>query len=141
MTPSNPDLALLLLRIGVGAFFFCAGYQKCLTPAGRKRVFGIFQKYHVTTPMGWAVIIGQFLGGIAMLLGFMTQVAAFGLVIIMIGAYEMAAVPEARAKNPKGLTDTITTYLSNSEALLLLSTIVLTFSGAGAYSLDALIWG
>ncbi len=77
------DFALVLLRVMVGLVFINSGYHATLRIPKRaprasssRRIFTIF--------LGFA----EGLGGLAVLVGCLTQLAAIGLVLIMLGALQ-----------------------------------------------------
>jgi putative oxidoreductase len=96
-------LVPLVLRVGLAAIFLFHGANKI---TGRGRQWGA--NWHYTgpprmvpgprgaprtvaadalpAPVQLAVAWGEFVGGLALLLGFLTRVAAAGLAVIMIGA-------------------------------------------------------
>ncbi len=77
-------LAPLFLRIGLGITFIYHGFGKVL---GEGAAFG-----SSWNPSGMPAIVqilvswGEFLGGAAILLGFLTEIASAGIIIIMLGA-------------------------------------------------------
>lgn len=120
----NHDLALLLLRIGVGLIFIFAGWSKITGIEGTQQFFG-----NIGIPMAgimaWVVAIVELVGGLMVLIGFRIQIPALLLAIIMLVAI-------------------ITTKLGNDnlfqsmrlELILLLVNLSLAILGNGKYSLD-----
>ena len=76
------DYALVFLRIMVGLEFVDSGYNDFRDPDARGRSIGLPK--NVTLFLSFA----ELLGGIAVILGFLTQLAAIGLVLIMLGAIQ-----------------------------------------------------
>jgi len=76
------DYIYLLFRVVVGFMFFCHGGQK---------LFGWFggTASPIASMMGVAGLI-ELVGGLAILVGFFTRLAAFGSALLMIIAYFMA---------------------------------------------------
>ncbi|HZU09570.1 MAG TPA: DoxX family protein [Pseudacidobacterium sp.] len=77
------DWSLLLLRIMVGIVFITSGYGHLKAP--RKRAESIGMSLGFTAFLG----VAELLGGIAVIIGFLTQWAAVGLILIMLGAIYM----------------------------------------------------
>jgi len=75
------NAALLILRLITAAIFFVAGYSKIPFWSGTHE--GVSATMLVITKI---TSIAEPLGAIALLLGFLTRLAAGGLTIIMIGA-------------------------------------------------------
>ena len=75
-------LAPLLLRLGLAAIFIYHGLQ--LVRANH--AWGTDWAPSMPVPVQALVAWGELLGGIAMLFGFLTRVAAVGLAVIMVGA-------------------------------------------------------
>jgi len=81
------DVSLLLVRIIVGVIFAAHGAQK---------LFGVWDGpglAGITAPppdgmgfMGYLVTIGEFFGGLGLIVGLLTRFSAASLIVIMIGA-------------------------------------------------------
>ena len=76
------DFALVFLRIMVGIVFIDSGYNDLRDPDKRGQSIGL--------PKGLAVLLGfaELLGGFAVIAGVLTQLAAIGLILIMLGALQ-----------------------------------------------------
>jgi putative oxidoreductase len=129
-TEENVDRALLVLRLVLAAIFIAHGYQKVFS-YGISGVTDTFTKMGLPMPTIVAPFIAvlELVGGIALLLGAFTRVAAFLLACEMLGA-----IVFVHAKNgffaPKGVEN----VLGNLGML-----VVVALLGAGAYSIDALL--
>ncbi len=123
------DWGLLALRLGVGTTFLVHGSQKramwkmqpsAQLPAG---VLALLRVLSIAEP----------LGGVATLVGLLTQAAAAGFIVVMLGAIRLK-VTQMR----KGFTGDGGWEL---EFLLLVGAIALLFLGAGKFALDRLLLG
>jgi putative oxidoreductase len=76
------DVALVLLRVMVGVVFIDSGYRSLKDPVARAKSIG--QSKNFTMFLGFA----EGLGGLAVLVGCLTQLAAIGLVLVMLGALQ-----------------------------------------------------
>ena len=76
------DVGLLLLRLMVAVVFFDSGRQHLRNPAERSKSIG--------ASTGFTVFLGtaELLGSVGLALGVLTQVAAIGLILIMLGAIQ-----------------------------------------------------
>jgi putative oxidoreductase len=81
------DYGITLFRLMVGAVFMLHGAQK-LFVFGHPGVVGGFSQMGIPAPefTAWLVILIEFIGGIALILGLGTRLVAIPLVIDMIGA-------------------------------------------------------
>ncbi len=76
------DLAILLLRLIVGLIFAVSGYRDLKDPEGRAKSIGISKRS--TIFLG----IAEMAGGLGVAFGVLPQLAAFGLILIMLGAIQ-----------------------------------------------------
>jgi putative oxidoreductase len=74
------DLGLLLLRLMIGAVFFTSGWSHLKDPARRGQSIGMSKGF--TMLLG----LGELAGSLGIVLGVLQQLAAIGLIIIMLGA-------------------------------------------------------
>lgn len=74
------DLGLLLLRLMVGLVFATSGYGHLKNPDQRAKSIGMSK--------GFTVFLGiaEVAGGLGVAAGVLTQLAGFGLILIMLGA-------------------------------------------------------
>lgn len=111
------DAGLLVLRIGVGAIFIFTGWMKVSDLAGTVGFFGTIG----FSPF-WAYLVSfvELVGGIAILLGVYTRVAAGLLAIVMlVASYKLLPTPQ----------------MLIAPVSLLFSTVALKLAGGGKYSL------
>ena len=88
---SNTDCGLLILRIGVGAIFITTGWIKFSDLPG---TVGFFAALGFSAFWAYLVTAIELLGGLSVLLGFYTRIAAALLGIVMLVAiYELRSTP------------------------------------------------
>ncbi|MNN06480.1 putative oxidoreductase MhqP [compost metagenome] len=129
-------LGLLIIRLIIGLLFIGHGAQK---------LFGMFGGYGPKGTGGWmesvgikpgvamAVISGlmELIGGTLFGLGLFTQVAAILIALTMVGAI-------VKVHGPNGLWATANGY---EYPLVVLAVVIgVALTGAGAYSLDAVLY-
>jgi putative oxidoreductase len=76
------DLGILLLRLMVGLVFVTSGYSHLKDPAARGKTIGMSKPF--TIFLG----VAEVSGALGVTLGVFTQLAAFGLILIMLGAIQ-----------------------------------------------------
>ncbi len=76
------DVVLVLLRIMVGLVFIRSGYEDLKDPEARSK--DIEQSKNFTIFLG----VAEGLGGLAVMVGCFTQLAALGLILVMLGALQ-----------------------------------------------------
>ncbi len=77
--------ALLILRIFLGVIFMAHGAQKLFGAFGGPGLGPIVQSLG---PVGYLVAVGEFFGGLGILVGFLSRFSSAALVVIMIGAIQ-----------------------------------------------------
>ena len=74
------DASLLLLRLMVGIVFLTSGWSHLSNPSQRSKDIGMSKGF--TAFLGAA----ELAGGLGVTLGILTQLAAIGLILVMLGA-------------------------------------------------------
>lgn len=123
------DWGLLALRIGVGVTFLVHGRQKramwkmqpsAQLPAGTLTLLRVLS-------------IAEPLGGLATLVGLLTQAAAAGFILVMLGAIRLKITQLHKGFSGDGGWE--------FEFMLLVGAIALLFLGAGRFALDRVFLG
>ena len=83
---SAVDWALLIARIIVGIVFMAHGAQKLFGAFGGPGLSAVAQQMG---PLGYLVTIGEFFGGLGLLVGFLSRFSAASIIVIMLGAIGM----------------------------------------------------
>lgn len=81
------DVSLLALRLIVGIIFAAHGSQKVLGLFGGPGLAEMMKM--MGPPLGFLVSIGEFLGGLGLIVGFLSRFSAASLIVIMLGAIGM----------------------------------------------------
>lgn len=76
------DVAVLLMRLLVGAVFAASGWSHVKDPVARGKSIGMSPGF--TRFLG----IAELAGGLGVAFGVLTQVAALGLILVMLGAIQ-----------------------------------------------------
>jgi len=128
-TLSLTDIGLLILRIGVGATILQAGLIKALD-FGATVSFMESDGWRLPKFAAFMVTASETLGGIGILLGALTPLAACAVIAAMIDAWAVNVSAGAFWSEP-----------FNVPFLLAIGATALLFVGAGAYSADARVFG
>lgn len=80
------DRALLVARVIVGVIFMAHGAQKLFGAFGGPGLAGVVQ---MMGPLGYLVSIGEFFGGLGLIVGFLSRFSAAALIVVMLGAIAM----------------------------------------------------
>lgn len=126
---ATSDFGLLVLRIAAGATMIQAGLIKALD-------FGTVVNYmdaggwQSATVAALLVSVTETVGGIALMLGILTPLAASAILAAMMNAWASDVSVGAFWSNPFNVP-----FLVGFAALALL------FTGSGRFSLDQLLWG
>ena len=137
---TDDSAATAILRLTLGLVFFAHGAQKMLGwfgGYGFSGTMGFFTgPLHVPAVFAFLAIAAEFFGGLGLILGFLTRIAAFGIAVNMLVA--VAAVHRAfgffmnwtGAQHGEGF---------EYHLLVLAITAFLMIRGAGAFSLDRIL--
>jgi putative oxidoreductase len=76
------DVALLLLRVMIGIVFITSGWNHLKEPGARSKDIGMSK--------GFTIFLGaaEVAGGLGVMFGVLTQLAASGLILLMLGAIQ-----------------------------------------------------
>jgi putative oxidoreductase len=78
-----------VLRLALGIVMFPHGAQKLLGWFGGRGFYGNIELFHqlgFSTTLAVLVTIGEFFGGLGLIVGLLSRVAAAGIGVIMVGA-------------------------------------------------------
>ena len=137
---TDNDRATAILRLALGVIFFAHGSQKALGWFGGYGFTGTMGFFtgvlHIPTAFAFLAIAAEFLGGLGLIFGLFTRVAAFGIFSNMIVAVAMVHhnfgffMNWTGAQKGEGY---------EYHLLILAATVVLMIRGAGAASVDHLL--
>ncbi|MCV7419726.1 DoxX family protein [Mycobacterium yunnanensis] len=129
-SPSSlADLGILTLRIAVAATALHAGITKALNFTSTAQ-FMADDGWRPPTFAAYLVTATEIAGGLALLLGLLTPLAACGIIAAMIDAWAATASGAVVWSDP-----------FNVPFLMAFAATALLFVGAGAHSVDARIFG
>ena len=135
MTTSN-DVALTTLRLVLGIVFFAHGAQKMLGwfgGFGFHGTMGFFEHMGMPAPVALLIICTEFYGGLGLIVGLLTRIAALGIGVEMIGAIFMVHLPNGFFMNWMG-TQKGEGFEYHLLAIAIAAALLL--RGAGAFSVD-----
>lgn len=140
--PRVSDLFLALDRAALGSFFMSSGFHKFFSSARRAALKQTFIDDGLYSPaMMYVIPGGELLGGLALASGFLTIPAAIGLIVICLGACLTDGLKRIPAWKPIDGADWFADVLYLPEVLYIVMLSAVLFLGAGAFSLDAMVWG
>ncbi len=130
----------LFLRVMLGVVMFPHGAQKMLGwygGFGFSGTLGFFtETMHLPWIIAFLIIIGEFFGSLGLLIGFLTRFTALSIGIIMAGAISLVHWPNGFFMNWSGKQQG---EGYEFHLLVLAISAVLTFTGAGKWSVDGAI--
>jgi len=86
---TSDDWTLTLLRMVLGVVFFAHGAQKMLGwfgGYGFSGTMGYFTHSGIPAPLAFLAIAAEFFGGIGLVVGLLSRIAAFGIIVNMVVA-------------------------------------------------------
>lgn len=130
------------MRLALGVVFFAHGAGKMLGwwgGVGFTNTMGVFTRYmHIPAPFAFLVICAEFFGGLGLIVGLLTRIAALGLFCDMLVALFLVHIHNGFFMNWNG-TKHAEGFEYHILALALLFAVLI--RGAGALSFDRLIAG
>lgn len=140
LVATDNDGATTILRLVLGVIFFAHGAQKMLGwfgGYGFTGTMGFFtQAMHIPALFAFLAIAAEFFGGLGLIFGFLTRIAAFGVFSNMLVAIAMVHHQFGFFMNWAG-TQKGEGY--EYHLLVLAITVFLMIRGAGAASVDRLL--
>ena len=135
---NQPDLAALILRLGVGVPFFISGMNKLLCPTchGWLRANLTRSKIPCVSFSVWWVAGWEAAAGLALALGVFTAAAGFILFIVCVIAFIVSWRRKLEKKNPAHFWDACTEIGFMFDTLLTWMLLAVMTVGPGRYSLD-----
>jgi putative oxidoreductase len=135
MSTSN-DVSFTILRLVLGVVYFAHGAQKMLGwfgGFGFHATIGFFMHMGMPAAVAFLVICTEFFGGLGLIVGLLTRIAALGIGVEMIGAIFMVHLQNGFFMN----------WMGNQKGegfeyhlLAIAVAAALLLRGAGAFSLD-----
>src|SRR6059058_4079600 len=134
---TDDNTATVILRLVLGLVFFAHGAQKMLGwfgGYGFSATMGFFTgMMHIPAPLAFLAIVAEFFGGLGLILGFLTRIAAFGIAVNMLVAIATVHGAFGFFMNWSG---TQRGEGFEYHLLVLAMTAFLMIRGAGAFSVD-----
>jgi putative oxidoreductase len=141
LTGTHADLVLAIARIVLGIIFFAHGAQKMLGwygGVGLGSSMRMFTEHlHLPSALAFLVIAGELLSGIGLIVGLFSRIAALVIVLTLVGAIASVHFRFGLFLNWLG------SQKGNGIEYHLLAialALVLVVKGAGAFSLDRLVY-
>ena len=141
LSTSN-DFSVTIVRLVLGVVFFAHGAQKMLGwfgGYGFTGTMGFFtQQMHIPAPFAFLAICAEFFGGLGLIVGLLSRIAAFGIMCNMLVAIATVHVHNGFFMNWTGQQkgEGFEYHLVTLAALL-----VVLVKGAGAFSIDRALSG
>ncbi|HSZ63051.1 MAG TPA: DoxX family protein [Terriglobales bacterium] len=133
---TNNDVAFTTLRLVMGVVYFAHGAQKMLGwfgGYGFHGTMGFFEHMGMPAPVALLVICTEFFGGLGLIVGLLTRIAALGIGVEMIVAVFMVHLPNGFFMNWMG---TQKGEGFEYHLLAIAAAAALLLRGAGPFSVD-----
>lgn len=126
VSASQNSIVILISRVFLAILFILAGWAKLTGLEGTAQYFGAIG---LPMPSVTAVLVGliEFVGGLAILIGFQTRIASVVVALFTIGATLVAHMDFAEGMNA---------LMAQKNLAIAGGLLLLAVTGAGAYSVD-----
>ena len=139
LVSTNPDWVLTITRVVLGIVFFAHGAQKMLGwfggPGFNATLQMLTKQLRIPGPLAVLVISAELFGGLGLIVGLLSRIAAAGIVLMLVGAVLMVHGRYGLFMNWYGNQKGHGFEYHLLAIALALAVIV---NGAGAFSLDSL---
>jgi putative oxidoreductase len=135
------DVSLLLLRVTAGLIFIPHGYSKVFSEGGPAAFAADMPAYGIPAWLGYLAAYSELAGGVLLIVGLLTRLNALLLAGTMATAAFVVQLPDALFEAPAAGMARLFAAIRGIELPLAMCAIALaiTLSGAGRFSLDALL--
>jgi putative oxidoreductase len=137
---TNPDWTLTIIRTILGVVFFAHGAQKLLGwfggPGLNQTMRAMHDSLGLPRLLAFAAVATEFLGGVGLVVGLLSRVAAVGIGVTMLSAIVMVHGRNGLFMDWFGARKN---HGYEYHLLALALTIVLIAKGSGAFSLDRVV--
>jgi putative oxidoreductase len=138
---TNGDWVITIVRIVLGVVFFAHGAQMALGwfgGAGLQTTVRIFREnLRIPAPLALLSVAAQFLGGLGLIFGLLSRVAAFGIAVVMSVALLVVHRKFGFFMNWFGEKQG---HGIEYHVLVLALALTVIIKGAGAFSLDQILY-
>jgi uncharacterized membrane protein YphA (DoxX/SURF4 family) len=134
-------LAITAMRLALGSFFAFSGAHKLVNPERRKTFVATLTELGIPDVgvFRWFVPGVEFLGGLSVAFGFLTPLAALGLLAICCVALLTSTPKIVASYKPIDFIDRLDDWLYQPELMYALMLLYFIAAGAGPVSLDQLV--
>jgi putative oxidoreductase len=135
------DFAMLADRLALGAFFTISGAHKLFHPVRRLALARTFKADGVySRPLMFLIPAGEVAGGLGVLTGTLSIIAAAGLIALCIGACLIDGLKRIPAWKPLDAFDYADDVLYLPEVAYIAMAAFIVAQGPGLYSLDHILF-
>jgi len=141
LTGTHADWTVSIVRILLGLVFFAHGAQKMLGwyggPGLAKSMRTFTEDLHLPSILAFLVIAGEFLGGIGLIVGLFSRIAAMVIAVTMLGAIATVHFQFGLFLNWFGDQEG---HGIEYHLLAIALALVVVIKGAGAFSIDRIVY-